>query len=604
MSEDRDKLKILLMSEEIAQIQAIRKLLDDQQEFSQKISEVLDQATDITIRNNPKFQKKFAKIDSKAYVRAIKANKQSFIDALLPIIGPMIRQSVTTAIRRFVSDVNRAMEMGFSLKALKWRWQSLRTGVPFAELVFNNTIAYQVQQIFLIDNETGLLIEYAGQESDLLQDKEAMSAMLTVIQDFIKDSIDNQSGGLSAAEIGDKLVWVIQGNLANLAVVVKGAPTSRLRDQLTDACGELHSDFKTELINQEKWNNNPELNLQLEQLLLTKSQSDDQQESKGVRWWPWVLLLLILVGWFSWSYYKTNQTYNQYHTELSQVPGFIMQQLTEQDGHFTAKGFADPHAEFKAIVSPDLTIETTPFISLHDDMIAARVTEFLAEPALSVSVNQGEVNLSGQQPASAGLSTKVGLLELVTGVTAVNDQTYVKLSIEEKLNQFLKTNPPPEGIIVELTNEQINLSGLQLKSVGLPYLTEISTAFNTMNRSSLQLFTPLELQTQLAENPLLMPQTQSIDSLKLQKLTQVYNQFRLILTANGNAQLQITGKSDCQGSVEESNLYASNRAQTVKQELLELGLPDNAMISTSDICKQVSDELDLSKLGVWFEVIE
>ncbi|WP_099018024.1 BON domain-containing protein [Marinicella litoralis] len=591
------------MSEEIAQINAIRKLLDNHNQFSQKISEVLDQATDLTIQNNPNFQKKFSKIDSKAYVRAIKANKQTFIDALLPIIGPMIRQSVTSAIRRFVSDVNRAMEMGFSAKALKWRWQSLRTGVPFAELVFNNTIAYQVQQIFLIDNETGLLIEYAGQEGDLLQDKEAMSAMLTAIQDFVKDSIDKQSAGLSAAELGDKLLWLIQGNVANLAVVVKGAPTNRLRDQLTDACGELHSDFNQELTNQEKWNNNPELKLQLEQLLLTKSQSEEQQVAKSTRWWPWALMFLLLFGWLSWSSYQKHKTYNDHLSSLNQTPGLVLQDFSQRKGQYIAKGLADPNTDLTQL-SPDIKLETTPFISLDDNMIQARVAQYLSEPDVIVTVNNGMVTLAGLHPDTDSFSTKIMQIELLPGVKSIQNQLTKVLSLAEQLDHFLTENPTPDGLNVELRDETILLSGLQLEAVGTPYLSNLASSFPNPETSSLQLYSPEALKAELSSTTLPMVQTGTINANQLNTLRNIHQKFNLLYTDNNQLKLKLSGKSDCQGSIEESNTYAANRAATVKQQLLEFGLSENTLISVSDICRQVSDQLDTNKLGVWFEVVE
>ena len=206
MSDDREKLKALLLSEELAQLEALQKLLSNKQQLSEKISEVLSPAADLTIAQDPSFQKKFSKIDSKSFARAIKANKEVFVDALTPMIGPIIRRSVSSAIRSLSSDINRAIELGFSAKALKWRWLAFKTGVPFTEIVFNNTIEYQVQQIFLIDNQTGLLIQHAGQEESLLQDKDAMSAMLTAIQDFIHDSVSKSGESLTAAELGDSLL--------------------------------------------------------------------------------------------------------------------------------------------------------------------------------------------------------------------------------------------------------------------------------------------------------------------------------------------------------------------------------------------------------------
>ncbi|VAW45080.1 hypothetical protein MNBD_GAMMA02-941, partial [hydrothermal vent metagenome] len=394
MSDDREKLKALLLSEEMAQIQALQKLLNDKQLLSQKISEVLDPAIDLAIADNPAFQKKFSKIDPQSYVQAIKANKQTFIDALLPIIGPMIRKSVSSAIRRFVADVNRVVEMGISAKALKWRWVAFRTGVPFAEIVFNNTIEYQVQQVFLIDNHTGLLIEHAGHEESLLQDKDAMSAMLTAIQDFVKDSVSSDGEGLTAAELGDSLVWLVHGNQANMAVVIKGAPTQRLHDTIDAATENIHIEFHQEIRNQNLWNNCPELKIELEKLLLTKTQSDDLDKKKGINFWPWLLVVLGLFCWWGWSSYQQQQSRQQITTQLNQTPGFVLSDLQYQDGRFVASGLQDPLTDFSDL-DERVSIQSTPYISLDENITVRRIQAILNDANLSVAVEDQTATLNG-----------------------------------------------------------------------------------------------------------------------------------------------------------------------------------------------------------------
>lgn len=603
MSEDREKLKQLLLSEEIAEIEALRKLLEDQQQFSQKVSEVLDRATDITIKNNPKFQKKFSKIDSKAYVRAIKANKQTFIDALLPIIGPMIRQSVTNAIRRFVADVNRAMELGFSAKALKWRWQSLTTGVPFAELVFNNTIEYQVQQIFLIDNETGLLIEYAGQEGALLQDKDAMSAMLTAIQDFVKDSIDNESGGLSAAELGDKLLWLIAGNKANLAIVVKGAPTNRLRDTLTDACENIHIEFSDDLVNQETWNNNPELKLQLEQILLTKTQSDDQDSDKTINWWPWLLIIIGLFGWYLWSNYRDQKNQQQLLEQLNQTPGFVLQSLIKDGDQYIATGLKDPSADLSHI-SNQIQIKSTPFISLEDEMIAARAKEYLAMDGIHIHAENGVVTLSGTKSKPTDSSEKFDNLVLLPGIKSVNNQLTQQQSIEEKLAEFLDNNPTPANLNITAAQNTITVTGQTMSSLSVPFLELLNQHFDQVNTDSLEIFETENLKKQISQSRLPMVNPDRINDEQKLILQTVVQAFNLLMTENQQLKLKILPRSDCQGTIEESNKNINSRGELVLQALLDSGLQPDDVLSEIVYCDQTQNEVNPDLLGVWFEVKE
>lgn len=603
MSEDREKLKQLLLSEEIAEIEALRKLLEDQQQFSQKVSEVLDRATDITIQNNPKFQKKFSKIDSKAYVRAIKANKQTFIDALLPIIGPMIRQSVTNAIRRFVADVNRAMELGFSAKALKWRWQAMTTGVPFAELVFNNTIAYQVQQIFLIDNETGLLIEYAGQENELLQDKDAMSAMLTAIQDFVKDSIDNESGGLSAAELGDRLLWLIPGNKANLAIVVKGAPTNRLRETLTDACENIHLEFSDVMTNQETWNNNPELKLQLEQLLLTKSQSDGTEDSKSINWWPWLLIIVGLLGWYLWSNYQSRTVFQQHLASLNQTAGFVLQKLEREGDHFIATGLQDPDADLSHLPE-NIQVNATPFVSLEDEMVASRVKQYLAIKDLQVDVLNGGVSLTGTLPDTIDISTKINNLMLLPGVKSVNNQLIRPPSLEEKLAYFLDNNPAPKNLKLTTEQDVVKVSGQGMSSLVNPFVDLLEDQFDTLDTTSLIILNTEDLKELISKNHLPMVNPTQLNDSQINILQTILHNFKLLLTENQQLKLKFIPRSDCQGALEESNQNIDSRGALVNQALLDSGLEPDYILSEINYCDQTSDEIILDLLGVWFEVVE
>jgi len=599
MSEDRDKLKALLLSEEIAQIEAIHKLLNDHKKFSIKVSEVLDSASDLTIKKNPEFQKKFSKVDSKAYVRAIKANKQTFIDAMLPIIGPMIRKSVSNAISRFVSDVNRAMELGFSFKALKWRWQSLRTGVPFAELVFSNTIAYQVQHVFLIDKNTGLLVEYAGQEDALLQDKEAMSAMLTAIQDFVKDSIDSDSQGLSAAKLGDQSLELITGTQANLVAIIKGAYTNRLTEKLNEANEELHLDFKQDLYNQKKWNNNPELKLQLQQLLVTKSQSDDDSKS-SINFWPWLILFSALLIWVIWGQYKNNKQLNAVNDQLSNTPGFVLQNLTQQGNSYVATGLLDPIADTSQL-DPNIQLNTTPYISLDDSIVLSRVKKYLNDANISIQIADGHLTLHGK--TNHNLNAKVENLLLLPGVVSVSNHINV-YNIEQQLSDFLTLHQLPPHLTVDIKNNEVVLSGELLIESDSTFLNQLKQQFTQLNSESLSQLSSKELINSIEQQAIHFVSFTSLNTSQLNKLQMIYNQFKSLLKHHAASHIKLIAKSDCQGSTEESNQNNQLRLQLMKQQLTTMGLDKRYIQSDIVPCLNASSTVDYKKIGVWFEVIE
>lgn len=600
MSNDREKLKALLLSEEIAQIKALQKLLNDKKALSQKLSEVLDPATDLVIKKNPQFQKKFSRIDSKSYVRAIKANKQTFIDALLPIIGPMIRKSVTSSIRKFVADVNRAVELGFSLKALKWRWKALRTGVPFAEIVFNNTIEYQVEQVFLIDNHTGLLIAHAGHEDTLLQDKDAMSAMLTAIQDFVKDSVNAEGEGLSAAEIDDDILWITQGNKAKIAAIIKGAPTQRLREVMMTASENLHIEFHNELASEELWGNSRELEAELEKLLLTKSQSEDEKASKSINYWPWLIILSGLLIWWGWSSYQHKQQSKYLTNELNATPGFVLNDLRYQDGQFIARGLQDPLAEIN-LKDKNLKLESIAFLSLEDPIIQKRLENILNNKKITVSVTDKIVELTGITHDQEGFNGLLDIIKHQPGVNSVNNKVDFEPILT--LSSYLANNSIPNTLKVAEQDNIIEITGFSTQDT-LTQLKEDLIPFGTIDSNKVDIVEVSGLQSFIQDNPLRIVNPFTFSNEHQLHLDQISQAFIRLQRLQNDGTIKLIAQSDCQGSVDESNEFSQMRMKLTFEYLQSRGIDNNYILTDVIECTTTSDDIDQSKIGVWFEVIQ
>ncbi len=603
MSDDREKLKALLLSEEMAQIEALRKLWSDNQLLSAKISEVLGQAADLTIAKDPSFQKKFSKIDSKSYVKAIKANKEMFIDTLTPIMGPMIRRSVTSAIRRLSSDINRAIELGFSAKALKWRWLAFRTGVPFTEIVFNNTIEYQVQQIFLIDNNTGLLIQHAGHEESLLQDKDAFSAMLTAIQDFVKESVTNEGQSLTAAELGDSLVWLVPGNRANIAVVIKGAPTQRLHNTFIQATENIHIEFHHEIADEKLWNNNPELKVELEKLLLTKTQSDPENEKKKSNFglWLFLFLLLSLLSWAVWSTYKEHQLHKRITTQLNQTPGFILSDLEHKEDEFIASGLQDPLTDFSHL-DEKVTIKGTPFISLDDDIIKLRIEKILDEPNIIVQVKDQMVTLQGAVNKTQAVNQRITFASMLPGISRLTDLS-TQYPVLETWESYIQSNPIPNGIEAKKVNDTIHLSGASTQQNFDELINKVKK-FGKIDSTAVEVFSINELEQLITKIPMNIINTTALNLQQTGRLDEIALTFKKMLIIRRDAKIQLTAQSDCQGPALISNTNSQSRLSLVQSYLTAKGINNKNITTNIMKCTTDTGQKDHSKIVVKFEVIQ
>ena len=69
-------------------------------------------------------------------------------------------------------SLNQTLEHTFSWRGLKWRFEALRTGKSFAEVVMLRSLVYRVEQLFLIHRKTNspstVLDPAIGKDSDMV----------------------------------------------------------------------------------------------------------------------------------------------------------------------------------------------------------------------------------------------------------------------------------------------------------------------------------------------------------------------------------------------------------------------------------------------------
>ncbi|MEN9461081.1 MAG: hypothetical protein RIS84_1101 [Pseudomonadota bacterium] len=136
--------------------------------------------------------------------QSVNDDAQTLADALFPVMGPAIRKSINESMKAMVEKINVAVEQSISPQSVAWRIESIRHGVPYSQIVMKNTLVYRVEQVFLIHRQTGLLMQHVSREESEVTDSDAVSAMLTAIQDFIRDSFSsNKSDELERAEVGE-----------------------------------------------------------------------------------------------------------------------------------------------------------------------------------------------------------------------------------------------------------------------------------------------------------------------------------------------------------------------------------------------------------------
>ena len=378
--------------------------------------------------------------------------------ALAPVVGPALRRSIGTVLKNILLGINRFFVLNFSVDGIRWRFEALRTGKPFRQVVQEHSLTSPVTQVFLIHRRTGLLIKQVRQESVDLHDGDMVSGMLTAIQDFVHDSFRQGGGGqLEVIRIGDVTVLLEQGPLAILAGIVnQGVTPQSLRKTFRRALEQISDEYHEELVNF-RGDSSPfaEVEPVLNACLKTRIIAGEDRISPmtGI----FLLALLVLAGYYGYFGWRQHHNWNNYVSRLERIPGIMVVDTGWHDFHRYIRGIRDPLAPdpeamlLNAGFAPDeVAGDWKLYHSLAPELILKRVHRILKPPStVRISLHNGIVTLQGSAPWN-WVERAPAAIRHVCGVSQVKTDGVRLTGIDQKLawNRYLAKIAELPGILV------------------------------------------------------------------------------------------------------------------------------------------------------------
>src|SRR6266576_388256 len=222
-ADEFEELRRLLLSRERDQLRDLRDQITDKARRSNDVAAILPEAVKLSRDRGDELSRALRPTVEGSIKESIEKRPEAFVDALHPIIGPIVRRSIAESFRRLLQSLNQTLEHTFSWQGLKWRFEALRTGKSFAEVVMLRSLLYRVEQLFLIHRETSLSLLHIRADPVMGKDSDMVAGMLSAIQDFARDSFEaDEDSALEEFRVGELQVWIAPGRSAYLAAVIRG----------------------------------------------------------------------------------------------------------------------------------------------------------------------------------------------------------------------------------------------------------------------------------------------------------------------------------------------------------------------------------------------
>ncbi|WP_163839408.1 hypothetical protein [Pseudoxanthomonas sacheonensis] len=412
MNGEYDRLRQLLLEQERGRMDALQDSVGKATARFERVPDLLADDIEASIREGKR--SRLANVLSEASADsleiAVRRRPQAVVQAVYPIIGPAIRRSLSDALRQMADDLDRALSDTFSPRALLWRWQAWRSGTPYAQVMLRHTTRYQVEHLFLIAPESGLLLGHLTASGLPALDADAVAGMFTAIHQFVRDSVtvDEEGSGIGSATVGGYRLAVSEGPAARLVAFVRGVPSSDFGLRLDELNEELHARYGAQLGEAESAGVAGAGLLEQAQLDELNSRGAAQQGGARPRrrkyvWAALVLVALALLAHavLGWRWSVQVEAIGRH---LSATPGLVVSKLDGGErGRLRIEGLMDPLAnDPRAWLSqhhPGVEVEmrTRPFVSLEPQLVQRRVAQTLHLPEAAVQPPdaQGVIRLHG-----------------------------------------------------------------------------------------------------------------------------------------------------------------------------------------------------------------
>ncbi len=248
-SEKLIKLKELLLSEDrdfaqniLQKLDSLEDTVNTHEKLSEKVNPIIDKKIDTFVEEIPT---KLGPVIADALTKS----QDKVVEALFPIIGKMIKKYIQQEIKALSDSINSQVQTTFSIKTWQRKVKAIFTGVSEKEIILSEMNQTSVEQIFVIEKGSGLIISSASKQESI--DEDMIAGMLTAIKSFVEDAFKKDQQSLESIQYELFEIHIQNFTSYYFAVVISGGFDASFKNKLENKLFDIASHIKTDAVDKE-----------------------------------------------------------------------------------------------------------------------------------------------------------------------------------------------------------------------------------------------------------------------------------------------------------------------------------------------------------------
>jgi hypothetical protein len=223
------QLKHILLKDDRQSIERLQETMDDPVLLSEKVGPIIEQRLAFFKEN---FPREYQVTINRIIESKLKASQEEILNVIYPVMGKMIKKYVNHQIQMVKDSIDESIKNTFSRKGFLWRLRTSLFGMKASDQVIHDLKDYKMEEIYVIQRNSGLLYGSASTENTI--DQDVIAGMLTAIKSFVEDAFKREREDLEMIQYGTYKILLQNFFSYYIAIAISGTFSSSEQEELSN----------------------------------------------------------------------------------------------------------------------------------------------------------------------------------------------------------------------------------------------------------------------------------------------------------------------------------------------------------------------------------